>query len=92
MESPESERPLRPVAKLREVHNIIALALKNESEIAKYRRDEFAKICEQFERKYQMDSDTFLKRFENGELGDDLDFFDWFAAKRGLNIWQLVRR
>ena len=42
--------------------------------------------CQQFERKYGMTSDEFLLKFESGELGDSQDFFDWFAAKRGLDV------
>ena len=34
-----------------------------------------------------MDSDLFMEKFDSGELGDDDDFFDWYAAKRGLDIW-----
>ena len=28
-----------------------------------------------------------MEKFEYGEFGDDEDFFDWYAAKRGLDIW-----
>ena len=31
----------------------------------------------QFEERYGMDSETFYQRFEAGELGDDMDFFEW---------------
>jgi hypothetical protein len=34
-----------------------------------------------------MDSDHFMEKFDSGDLGDDDDFFDWYAAKRGLDIW-----
>jgi len=30
-----------------------------------------------FETRYGMDSDTFYHRFEAGELGDSMDFFEW---------------
>ena len=30
-----------------------------------------------FEKQYGMDSATFYRRFEAGELGDALDFFEW---------------
>jgi len=30
-----------------------------------------------FEKKYNMDSQTFLKKFNQGELGDDADWFEW---------------
>ncbi len=45
-------------------------------------------ICQKFERKYAMTSDEFLLKFESGELGDSQDFFDWFAAKRALDLKQ----
>jgi len=28
-----------------------------------------------------------MEKFEAEELGDDNDFFDWYAAKRGLDFW-----
>lgn len=30
-----------------------------------------------FEAQYSMDSTTFYRRFEAGELGDAMDFFEW---------------
>ncbi|RLC77685.1 MAG: hypothetical protein DRI61_11040 [Chloroflexi bacterium] len=30
-----------------------------------------------FEQRYGMDSATFYRRFEAGELGDAMDFFEW---------------
>ncbi|HHJ07163.1 MAG TPA: hypothetical protein ENK24_06660 [Anaerolineae bacterium] len=30
-----------------------------------------------FELQYEMDSPTFYQKFEQGELGDDMDFFEW---------------
>lgn len=30
-----------------------------------------------FESHYQMSSDNFYQRFRSGELGDDIDFFEW---------------
>lgn len=32
-----------------------------------------------FESKYNMDPETFCKKFEDGELGDEMDFFEWHA-------------
>ncbi|AKB83047.1 hypothetical protein MSBR3_2469 [Methanosarcina barkeri 3] len=28
-----------------------------------------------------------MEKFNSGEPGDDDDFFDWYAAKRGLDTW-----
>lgn len=30
-----------------------------------------------FEQRYEMESDAFYRRFEMGELGDEMDFFEW---------------
>jgi hypothetical protein len=34
-----------------------------------------------------MTSDEFLRQFEEGILGDDAIYFEWYAAKRGLDVW-----
>jgi CRISPR/Cas system CSM-associated protein Csm5 (group 7 of RAMP superfamily) len=33
-----------------------------------------------FERKYGMNTEEFYKEFVDGELGDDMDFFEWKAS------------
>ncbi|MFQ6072505.1 MAG: hypothetical protein ACE5KT_07385 [Methanosarcinales archaeon] len=37
-----------------------------------------------FEKKYNISSEEFLKKFESGELGDAQDFFEWWGLIRGL--------
>ncbi len=36
-----------------------------------------------FERKYGMDSNEFLRAYEHGELGDAQDCFEWWGLLRG---------
>jgi len=48
----------------------------------------FENECKTFEKKYKMDSELFLKKFDSGELGDDLQWFDWYASIRGKKIWE----
>jgi len=43
-------------------------------------------ICENFEKKYD-GLRPFYGKIDSGEPGDDDDFFDWYEAKKGLNIW-----
>ena len=71
-----------------EVEATVTYALQREMEQARLRRDHFAEQCRRFEESYEMDSDTFLAKFESGELGDEADYFDWFAAKRGFDLWE----
>ena len=70
-----------------EVKDVISSALEREKNVAKYRREYFRNACAEFEDKYQMTSEIFIEKFEGGELGDDQDFFDWFAVKRGYDKW-----
>lgn len=35
---------------------------------------------ETFERQYEMSSTDFYPRFEDGSLGDAMDFFEWAAT------------
>ncbi len=37
---------------------------------------------------FKMDSDLFLHKFNEGELGDDLRWFDWYASIRGKKLWE----
>ncbi|AKB37843.1 hypothetical protein MSSAC_3253 [Methanosarcina siciliae C2J] len=70
-----------------EVSEVIRAALDQNERVAKYKIKKYSGICENFENKYKMDSDHFMEKFDSGDLGDDDDFFDWYAAKRGLDIW-----
>ena len=55
---------------------------------AETRRDYYEETCRTFEQEYTMSSDEFLARFEAGDLGDDAAYFDWYAAKRGFDLWE----
>src|SRR5574341_170670 len=41
------------------------------------RLERYERDLRAFEAQYSMDSATFYRRFEAGELGDALDFFEW---------------
>ena len=34
-----------------------------------------------------MNSDVFMDKWGSGKLDDRDDYFDWFAAKKGFDIW-----
>ncbi len=38
----------------------------------------------QFEEKYHLKSSEFEKKFDNGELGDSQDYFEWWGLIKGL--------
>ena len=71
-----------------EVMQALQEAIHNQAALARARFEQFDRECHAFERAHGMSSEEFMRRFEAGELGDDADFCDWFAAKRGRDIWE----
>ena len=45
----------------------------------------------QWEQKYQLTTEAFLERFESGQLGDDADYFDWYAFAKLHTRWQTAQ-
>jgi hypothetical protein len=43
---------------------------------------------QRFEERYRMSSEDFYRQFAAGELGDDLDYFEWKALIEGLQEWE----
>lgn len=41
------------------------------------RLERYERDLREFEKRYSMESATFCQRFEAGELGDTMDFFEW---------------
>ncbi|MCL1464390.1 hypothetical protein [Argonema galeatum] len=41
------------------------------------RLERYNRSLREFEQRYSMDSAVFYQRFEAGELGDDINFFEW---------------
>ena len=71
-----------------EVRAVLDSALRREAALAAARRDYFASSCSAFEERIKLSSEEFMRQFEAGTLGDDAEFFDWYAAKRGLDVWE----
>jgi hypothetical protein len=70
------------------VQEIVQAALKNEAELARFRYEQFVKECQSFEQKFHMTTEEFGRKFDAGELGDAEEFFDWYAAARGSQVWK----
>ncbi len=71
-----------------EIRNAVTYALSSAASQAQQRYNHYLNLCQKFEKQYGMTSADFVKAFDEGTLGDDQEFFDWFAAARGLEIWQ----
>ena len=46
------------------------------------RRNELRAELDQFEAQFEIESSDFYGKFERGEMGDDMDYFDWSATWR----------
>lgn len=56
--------------------------------LEKYDRD-----LREFEQRYDMESSIFYQRFEAGQLGDDVDFFEWSSLyELRQNILEKIHR
>ena len=74
--------------KNREVRNAVSFALTSAYAQANQRFKYYTTLCHQFEEEFKLSSREFTQKFENGEVGDEQQYFDWYAAKRGLDIWR----
>ncbi len=70
-----------------EVTEAIRSAVEHEKHVAKYKVKRYSIVCEDFEEKNGFRSSELRARFETGNTGEESDFFDWYAAKRGLDHW-----
>jgi hypothetical protein len=70
------------------VRNAVSFALNSATAQARLRYEHYSGICKAFEKKYKLASAKFMEKFDAGDLGDEQELFDWYAAVRGLNLWR----
>ncbi len=63
-------------------------AVRREKELGRYMLSRYKDKLSEFEDEYDMTTEEFIEKFEDGELGDDQDFFEWFAAFKGKQHWE----
>ena len=68
--------------------NEIKISLKREYALCSNAIAFYKKEVKEFEQKYNLSTQTFLKKFEAGQMGDDADYFDWYAFTKLLAQWQ----
>ena len=67
-------------------------SLERESEICRIAIADLQERVQEFEKRYGMSSEDFYRRFTAGELGDDLDYFEWKALIEGLKGWEKTKQ
>lgn len=68
--------------------NEIKISLKREYDLYTNAMAFYENALKELEQKHQLSTQAFLKRFESGRLGDDADYFDWYAFARLLSRWR----
>jgi len=68
--------------------NEIKRSLKREYDLYSNAMAFYKNTLKEFEQKHQLSTQAFLKRFESGQLGDEADYFDWFAFAKLLAKWR----
>lgn len=71
-----------------QVTSEIKTSLKREYALCSNALAFYKKALKVFERKHRLSTQTFLKRFAAGQLGDDAEYFDWYAYAQLLSQWQ----
>jgi hypothetical protein len=62
------------------VREVLDAALRREADLASARHAYFEHMCRAFEQQHHISSDEFMEQFESGALGDDAEYFDWYAG------------
>jgi hypothetical protein len=62
------------------VRDAVKRTLKSRIEEINQKSNNIYESIKYFEKKYGMKTEDFYKKFVRGELGDDMDFFEWKAS------------
>ena len=69
----------------------IKISLKREYDLYSNAVAFYKKVLQEFEQKYQLTTNNFLKEFAAGQIEDEADYFDWYAFAKLLAKWSKTR-
>jgi len=67
-------------------------SLERERKLSETALARLAEQCQAFEARYGWSTEEFLRKFDAGEIGDDQDFFRWYALAQAQLDWQATRQ
>ncbi len=67
-------------------------SLERERKLSEAALTRLAEQCKVFEAQYGWSTEEFLRKFDAGEIGDDQDFFRWYALAQAQRDWQATRQ
>ena len=59
--------------------------IEQEIDMLEKEKEQYKREMGKFEGIYSLKSEEFIKKFNNGEMGDDLDFFEWYSYVDSYN-------
>ncbi len=71
--------------------NEIKISLKREYDLYSNAMVFYNNTLKEFEQKHQFSTKVFLERFESGQLGDEADYYDWYAFAKLLAEWRKAK-
>jgi len=51
----------------------------------------YKKAVKEFEKRYNLSTGAFLKKFDAGKIGDEADYFEWYSFAKLLEQWKKTR-
>lgn len=70
-----------------EINKEIGESIASRLEFARRRLATYQASCTTFEQQHAMSTQEFLEKFESGTIGDQQEWFDWYAAAEGKTLW-----
>ena len=71
-----------------ETTEAVSSAIRKDLNEGEYKLKRFQQRLKEFEKEYDMNSSEFIEKFESGDLGDDEDFFEWYAVYKSKQHWE----
>lgn len=68
--------------------NSMAGVIRRENQICELAIRRLMSKCAAFEEKYGWSSDDFYALWQQGEMDDELDYFEWKALIEGIGEWR----
>lgn len=63
-------------------------AIHREETLGEFLLERYRSKLDRFEEEHGMSTEAFRERFQQGELGDDEDFFEWMAVSEAVDHWE----
>lgn len=67
-------------------------SLERETKLSEAAVARLEEQCRAFETKYGWSTEEFLRKFNDGKIGDNQDYFRWYALIQAKQDWQATRK